>query len=52
MRSEAESQHRVLRLKLAGVRRSGEMRTISLSGKNRASQRLVTKSIATRFNRV
>jgi hypothetical protein len=43
---------KVPRLKLVGLKHNVETLTLSLPGKNRGSRRLVTKSIATRFNRV
>ena len=52
VQSVAELLRKVPRLRLAGLRRSVAMLTLNLRGKNRASRRLVTKSIATRFNRV
>jgi hypothetical protein len=50
--TQGELLRKVPMLKLEGLKRSVEMRALSLHGKNRVSRRLVTKSIATRFNRV
>jgi hypothetical protein len=52
VQSVAELLRKVPRLKLAGLKRSVAILTLGLGGKNRASRRLVTKSIAARFNRV
>jgi hypothetical protein len=52
VRSVGELLRKVPKLKLAELKRSVAMLTLSFRGKNLASRRLVTKPIATRFNRV
>jgi hypothetical protein len=52
VRSVGELLRKVSKLKLAGLKRSAAMLTLSLRGENRASRRLAMKRIATRFNRV